>query len=202
MGATAVYGHPARMGVDFMAKVRTGGVVLLAAGAMALSACGSGDNSKASSSSGEGKSSPSTPYHSAPWRLQVVNFLKAARHPQDEKYKALTDESSNFIYTPRGPDEPGWKDRNYQGFVSVYFNELKAAEKKQVLDSVTRDGTVIPSTLEVTKVKGRPHGSTDRYSFLFKMKTTKGKWLTGMALGMDGKKSGSGDVGRVTYDVK
>lgn len=183
-----------------MARVGMGGIVLLAAGVMTLTACGGGSDSKGSPSGDEEAST--SPYHSAPWRLQVVHFLQAASHPGSGKYRAWTEHGSDFIYTPKSSGDPGWKDRTYDGTASVYLNELSAPQKKAVLDSVTHKGSVIPSTLEVTKAKGKPDQESDDYSFQFKVKTTKGKWLTGMALGSDGHKVKSGQVDRLSYDVR
>ncbi|GGO98096.1 hypothetical protein [Wenjunlia tyrosinilytica] len=147
-------------------------------------------------------SAPSDPYAQTPWRLAVVNFLKAANHPQDDKYRTWLpldpDIHKDFIYTPRTPADPGYNDRTEDDphGALVNLSDLTPTKQRAVLNSLTRDSTVIPDSLTVTQPNGRDSGG---WSFTFTIRTTGGKQLHGMAIG-SGDANG-GQLRRLSYDT-
>ncbi|MGW0704879.1 hypothetical protein ACWD4G_02700 [Streptomyces sp. NPDC002643] len=181
------------------------GVVIAAVAALALASCGSGDDGEKSTPS----ASPTVrtdPFLKAPWRLQVVNLLTALRTPEDGKYHNwMSDDpelwTNDFIYTPRDAGEPGWSNRNSEGFSVVYPGKMDAAEKKAFFNGITRDNTVIASTLTVLDAGDETVAGDNKYKFTFKVKTDDGQWLTGMAIGSPGTQANSGHITRLTYDL-
>ncbi|GGN67338.1 hypothetical protein GCM10011579_039760 [Streptomyces albiflavescens] len=192
-----------------MKATRTKGAVVAAAAVLALAGCGS-DSDGGSGSKNGASSSPTVqadPYLHAPWRMQVVNLLDALRTPQDGTYRAWMSDSaahslSSFDYTPRSAGEPGWDDRDYEGSAMVYPSQLSKTEKNAFFKALTQDDTVIASTLKVTRAELIPQSEDKQdYKFVFKVKTTGGKWLTGRAFGSGGLESAGGQVKALNYDI-
>ncbi|GHE07349.1 hypothetical protein [Streptomyces alanosinicus] len=186
---------------------RTKVAVCVVAAAFALAGCGNGGDGS------DGKHSPSAsptqtdPYQKAPWRLQVVNLLSALHNPGDGKYRNwLSDDPTydtrDFTYTPRRTGDPGWEKRNYGGTAVVYPGTMKPTEKKAFFNALTRDNTVIPGTLTVVDPKGETVTGDNSYMFTFKVKTTRGNWLTGTAIGGPGTSAAKGHITELAYDVK
>lgn len=183
------------------------GAVIAAATALALAGCGGGDSGP------DGKDTPSAsptvqadPYQKAPWRLQVVNLLNALRTPEDGKYRAwMSDDpeywTDSFIYTPRSASDPGWSTLTPDGISTVYPGKMDPAEKKAFFNGITRDNKVVASTLTVVDAGTETVAGDNRYKFTFKVKTSDGKWLTGMAIGSPGTEASEGRITRLTYDL-
>ncbi|MFF4448708.1 hypothetical protein [Streptomyces sp. NPDC001502] len=184
-------------------------IVLLAASLTLTGCTKDGDQAKpGSQDTASASPSPSAaPYANAPWRLQVVNLLEALRTPQDGTYRTwMSDDATywtqTFIYTPRSASEPGWDKRDYEGTVVTYPGKLTPAEKDAFFKSLTRDNRTIASTLTVVRAEQQPDGTRQDYKFTFKVQTSDGDWLTGMAMGAQRDEAGNGKVTRLTYDVK
>ncbi|MFD7818836.1 hypothetical protein ACFV6E_38910 [Streptomyces sp. NPDC059785] len=183
---------------------RTKIAVIAVVAALALAGCGSDDEPEGKDSASP--TAPADPYREAPWRMQVVNLLTALRTPDDGKYRSwMTDEgqqsTATFIYTPRTADDPGWSTRTSDGLSSVYPGEMDEAEKKRFFAGITRDNTVVPSTLTVVDAGDETVAGDNHYKFTFKVRTEKGQWLTGMAIGSPGTEADSGHISRLTYDL-
>ncbi|MFI1648639.1 hypothetical protein ACH4XT_17100 [Streptomyces avidinii] len=184
--------------------------IVLMAAALTLTGCTkNGDHPKPGSqdTSSASPSKSADPYANAPWRQQVVHLLEALRTPQDGTYRTwMSDDAvywtNTFIYTPRSTSEPGWDKRDYEGTVVTYPGKLTPAEKDLFFKSLTRDNRTIASTLTVVRAEQQPDGTRQDYRFTFKVQTSDGAWLTGMAMGNQGDAAGNGKVTRLTYDVK
>ncbi|MFE9098021.1 hypothetical protein [Streptomyces sp. NPDC007264] len=177
----------------------------MTAALLALAGCGSGDASGSKDTASASPTAQADPYRKAPWRLQVVNLLNALRTPQDGRYRSWMSDSAtywnhDFTYTPRRAGDPGWADRTGEGYVPVYPGKLGKAEKTAFFKAITRDDTVIASTLTVTRADSVPHADDADYKFAFKVRTTDGKWLTGQAVG-NGTQASRGRITRLVYDV-
>ncbi|MFH8802180.1 hypothetical protein ACH4F6_21660 [Streptomyces sp. NPDC017936] len=191
-----------------MLKARhTKAAVIAATAALALAGCGSGDDG------GSGKedkpsaspSVPADPYQKAPWRLQVVNLLTALRTPEDGTYRSwMRDDpelwTQDFIYTPRDATAPGWSNRGSDGASVVYPGKMDPAEKKAFFNGITLDNTVLPDTLTVVDAGDETVAGDNQFQFTFKVETTQGKWVTGMAIGSPGTEAAKGHITRLSYD--
>jgi hypothetical protein len=191
---------------------RTKGAVLVAVTALALAGCGGGGDD--GGGGGDGKSTPSAsataqpadPFQQAPWRLQVVNLLTALRTPEDGKYrKWMSDDperwTDDFIYTPREEGDPGWSNRSNDGASVVYPAKMDPAEKKAFFSAITRNNTVEASTLTVVDAGDETVAGDNQFKFTFKVRTSDGKWLTGMAIGSPGTSADYGHITRLSYDL-
>jgi hypothetical protein len=180
--------------------------VIVVMAALALAGCGgSGGGSDGKTTSSPTPTEQADPYEKAPWRMKVVNLLNALRTPEDGKYRTwMSDDpelwTKSFIYTPRSSGDPGWERRN-DGAASVYPGKMNKAEKKAFFNGITRDNTVIASTLTVVDAGGETVAGDNSFKFTFKVKTSDGKWLTGMAIGHGESNAAYGWVTRLTYDV-
>lgn len=183
------------------------GAVMAMAAALALAGCGgddgrpSGTSTKAASPTVQGD-----PYREAPWRLQVVNLLDALRTPEDGKYRNwMMDDTElwtmEFIYTPRRASDPEWDRRSNDGSAVAYPGKMTASEKKAFFAAITRDNTVISSSLTVVDAGDETVAGDNSYKFTFKVRTSDGQWLTGMAIGSPGTDPAKGRITRLTYDV-
>ncbi|MCJ1679710.1 hypothetical protein MTF65_20665 [Streptomyces sp. APSN-46.1] len=193
-------------------RSKVAAIVLMAA-SLALTGCTEtepGDKAKSSSHDAASPSSPSPSadlYAKAPGRIQVVHLLEALRTPQDGTYRTwMSDDATywtqTFIYTPRSTSEPGWDKRDNEGTAVTYPGKLTPAEKDAFFKSLTRDNTIIASTLKVVRVEEQPVGTRQDYRFTFKLQTSGGDWLTGMAMGAQRDEAGNGKVTRLSYDTK
>ncbi|MFD7712225.1 hypothetical protein [Streptomyces sp. NPDC059786] len=183
---------------------RTKIAVIAVVAALALAGCGSDDKSEGKDSASP--TAPADPYKDAPWRMQVVNLMKALRTPEDGKYHAwMSDDpeqwSEHFVYTPLSSGDPGWDKRSNDGIVSVYPGKMNDAEKKRFFAGITRDNSVVADTLTVVDAGGETMTGDNRYKFTFKIRTADGQWLTGMAIGSPGTEADSGRITRLTYDL-
>ncbi|WP_159039712.1 hypothetical protein [Streptomyces sp. TP-A0356] len=187
-----------------MKASRTTGALAITAALLALAGCGSGDASGSKDTASSSPTAQADPYHDAPWRMQVVNLLDALRTPQDGRYRNWmpdsADNSLDFAYTPRTAGDPGWADRNNKGYAVVYPGQLGKPQKTAFFKAITRDDTVVASSLTVTRADSVPREGNADYKFAFKVKTTDGKWLTGQAIG-NGTDASRGRIIRLVYDT-
>ncbi|WP_431783881.1 hypothetical protein [Streptomyces chumphonensis] len=192
-----------------MERLRTAGTTTALLALLALSGCADGGGPGGGNPDGRGpvpSASPSTgrPYDDAYYRLQVVAFLDSLAAPENGGYRAwLRDDPAyldSFVYTPRDARDPDGDERGEDGAVSVVPNRFTPDERTAFFAALTRDGTVVPDSLAVTR-PWNPGPSDSDYTFTFTVRTTDGRELTGTAGGAHSGTPEEGAITRLTYDL-
>lgn len=173
-----------------------------------LGGCGGGDSPE-----GTVAESPAVPYADRIWYQTVVTLLRNAATPGTGAWKeqlpGTPDNWYSFSYTPMGPGDPDWDRRDKDGSVGYTFGlpSNGPGNDALVLKCITRDGTVVPDSLRVTRVREDPDNPDEDdpgFSFDFTVELTDGTVLDGFALGKaDYDRDGDGKtynhVSRITY---
>ncbi|GLZ77746.1 hypothetical protein Afil01_25530 [Actinorhabdospora filicis] len=173
-----------------------------------LTGCGSADGPE-----GTVTESPAVPYAERIWYRTVLALLNNAAHPETGEWRKQVPGNPevwySFTYTPMGPGDPGYERRDKDGAVGyeVGFPSNAPDDEAKFLKCLTRDGTVVPGSLRVTRVREDPDDpdeGDDGFEFDFTVQLTDGTVLDGFALGdADYDKDGDGTtynhVSRLTY---
>lgn len=173
-------------------------VVLIAAGAFAAGGVwwGKAQVPAPATASATPSESP-RPAIDMPGSIMIRTLLQRAA-AGDASYKAYLNLSTGIVFTPLDASSVSWDRRGKDGSASVSFASLTDKQWASLLESLTVGGTVVPQTLQVTKVTTDDPDSK-AWGFEFTMRTTAGKTLTGRALGRGSATQGY--VERLSYGV-
>ncbi|MFB0626829.1 hypothetical protein [Streptomyces sp. AB3(2024)] len=121
-----------------------------------------------------------SPDVAAAWRPRLVSFLELAAGPDRSDagrwFPGAASETDGFTYTPLSAADPG--AGRTDGTARVNHRELSATDVGAVFRAVSRDGTIVPSTLVISSASG-----TDEDHVLgFTLRDKGGALLTGEAV--------------------
>ncbi|MFI1648640.1 hypothetical protein ACH4XT_17105 [Streptomyces avidinii] len=138
------------------------------------------------------------PAMAAAWREQLVSFLTLAGDPghagAERWFPGAASETDGFTYTPVSDTDPG--TGRPDGTARVSHRDLSTSDAGSVFRAVSRNGTVVPSTLAVSSASG-----TDKDRTLnFTLRTKDGALLKGEAK-LYTRESGEPVILRLVYGL-